>query len=236
MEAIPDSDAESSPPVSPDELRGWIVPLIRKLLLALTAPSDQLLGSRINYLRIGRPPQDTKARARRVDWLVATVVVGEAVCYCVIVLCPWFCQGIAAFLLGWRIIDIVATTCRVSLFDRLERGGGHRLVVASHVRIVVLGIVNYIELLVCFGGIHAFNAPFLRPEVVLPDDWFAPLYFSAVTQFTIGYGDILPIGISRVVVVCQAMSSLLLLALIVGRFVSLLKPEQALDDSDAPKP
>ncbi len=46
------------------------------------------------------------------------------------------------------------------------------------------------------------------------------LYFSFVTATSIGYGDILPVGIARVVAVSEAISALLIFGAVVAKFVS----------------
>jgi rhodanese-related sulfurtransferase len=46
------------------------------------------------------------------------------------------------------------------------------------------------------------------------------LYFSFVTATSIGYGDILPVGIARVIAVAEAISALLLFGAVVAKFVS----------------
>lgn len=55
------------------------------------------------------------------------------------------------------------------------------------------------------------------------DDWFdpliKPLYFSAITLLSVGYGDITPFGWSRVVAVIEAMIGYLLPATLVIQYV-----------------
>lgn len=46
------------------------------------------------------------------------------------------------------------------------------------------------------------------------------LYFSFVTATSIGYGDILPVGIARVIAVAEAITALLLFGAVVAKFVS----------------
>ena len=47
-------------------------------------------------------------------------------------------------------------------------------------------------------------------------------YFSVVTQLTIGYGDIQPLGIARVIVVAQGIIGLAFLVLVFARTVAAL--------------
>jgi len=46
------------------------------------------------------------------------------------------------------------------------------------------------------------------------------LYFSAVTATSVGYGDIVPTGVSRVIAVCEGTDGLILFGCVVSKFVS----------------
>ncbi len=228
------SDAEQKV-VNPDnvphsELRGWLTPLIQKALIAGTKPSDWILGRRMALQEKQINLTKTMRRARMVDTFVAMCLGLTVLCYFVIVFAPTWLAWVAISLMAFRTVDIVFSALRITLFDRLEGTAAIKPTVASHVRIIVLGLINYVELSVAFGGIYAFMPCLLKPPANLPDEWFTPLYFSAITQFTIGYGDIAPIGLARFIAVLQGFSSMLLLILIIGRFVSLLRPERSLDD------
>jgi hypothetical protein len=47
------------------------------------------------------------------------------------------------------------------------------------------------------------------------------IYFSLVTATSVGYGDIVPVGIARVIAVAEAISALLMFGAVVAKFVSL---------------
>lgn len=73
-------------------------------------------------------------------------------------------------------------------------------------------LVNF----VCF----AFICPHcMKPETSGPP-FFDTLYFSVVTFTTLGYGDILPLGLGRLMAGATAMSGLLLAALFIGKLSS----------------
>ncbi|WP_082476519.1 ion channel [Methylobacterium sp. Leaf99] len=59
-------------------------------------------------------------------------------------------------------------------------------------------------------------------------------YFSAITQFTIGYGDILPIGFLKILVVFQSFISTIFVIIIFARVLSLFSPIISLKDTDKP--
>src|SRR5207248_3677051 len=131
----------------------------------------------------------TTKHANRVDALVASCFVLEFLC--LIAASQW--RGNWRWLLlftAWRILDIAATAVRLSLFDRRHRSANASLAVASHERVVVLGLVNYVELVICFASIYAG----------FPDsihglrDGLDVIHLSVISQLTIGYGDIYPEG------------------------------------------
>ena len=124
----------------------------------------------------------------------------------------------------------------VAVFDRLKRRDNK---VASFDRLVVLSFVNFLELCICFGLLYA-------------SDWHrlsgagrsvTAFYFSAITQTTIGYGDVYPTGYLRIIAACQGIISLVFAALVFTRFVGTLPRinailddgETALAQSEAPR-
>ena len=86
-------------------------------------------------------------------------------------------------------------------------------------RFLVLGFVNFLELIVCFSAIYAFDLTKLKGAM---DPW-AALYFSVVTQLTIGYGDLKPLAELRAVAAIQGLSGLSFLALVFTRAITALK-------------
>lgn len=115
-----------------------------------------------------------------------------------------------------RILDIFQTSVNMSVFDQLRTD--ERLVISSAVRTLTLSFLNYLELIVCFGILY-MTLPGLLVGASTNLD---ALYFSVVTQLTIGYGDVHPIGWARVVAVAQGLVSVAFTILILGRIVSVL--------------
>jgi voltage-gated potassium channel Kch len=54
------------------------------------------------------------------------------------------------------------------------------------------------------------------------ESWMDAIYFSVVTQLTIGYGDIRPLGEARFVAAMQGLIAVAFTILILGRIVSVL--------------
>ncbi|MDZ7632045.1 MAG: potassium channel family protein [Gemmatimonadaceae bacterium] len=115
-----------------------------------------------------------------------------------------------------RIVDIFQQSVNMSVFDQLRTD--ERLVISSAVRTLVLSFLNYLELLLCFGLVYST----MRESLVGSTGWLDDLYFSVVTQLTIGYGDIKPLGWARVVSMAQGLISVAFTILILGRIVSVL--------------
>jgi hypothetical protein len=59
---------------------------------------------------------------------------------------------------------------------------------------------------------------------------FDALYFSMITQLTIGYGDIRPLHAARWIASLQGLVGFGFTLLIIGRFVSLIPPVRTIDD------
>lgn len=119
-------------------------------------------------------------------------------------------------LLVVRVLDIFQASVNMSVFDQLRTA--ERLLISSAVRTLVLSFLNYLELLICFGLLYSTLQGSLIGSTGVMDD----LYFSVVTQLTIGYGDIRPVGWARFVSVAQGLIAVAFTILILGRIVSVL--------------
>ena len=162
------------------------------------------------------PHASTVRRARRVEaYIIAWFAIEAAL------------STSAAYQLVWplwiprvivlaRIVDIFQQSVNMSVFDQLR--SDERLVISSAVRTLVLSFLNYVELLVCFGLVYYSFPGSLSGST----GWIDDLYFSVVTQLTIGFGDIRPLGVSRIIASAQGLVSVIFTILMLGSIVSVL--------------
>jgi len=189
-------------------------------MLHLLSPSRIVRRGRVEHVTSDAfrldPAKATARRSRRVEaYLMAWFVIELGILAAVVngvALPAWIPRTIIVV----RILDIFQTSVNMSVFDQLRTE--ERLVISSAVRTLVLSFLNYLELLVCFGILYTGMIELL----VGATGWLDAMYFSVVTQLTIGYGDIRPVGHARVVSVAQGLVAVAFTILILGRIVSVL--------------
>lgn len=127
--------------------------------------------------------------------------------------------ALAFVIVGYRLIDSLTYRLCILFIDRYERGWRLR----SLNRSLLLLLINYAELIVGFAVLYISSgsiASSSNPKTVLIDATSA-VYFSAITAFTLGYGDLIPIDArGRVLVTTQLALSFVLVALVVSAFLS----------------
>jgi hypothetical protein len=144
---------------------------------------------------------------------------------------PTIGQIILALFVFYRLLEMFQALINIAIFDRIRiRNRPHR--VASHARIVVLTILNYFELWLSFAVLYSLTLfPFNRMT-----DWIDPLYYSAVVQLTIGFGDITPDSFSKLLAIGHGFFSFLITVLVISRVVAFLPPTiSVLDEEDSSK-
>ncbi|HEX3355465.1 MAG TPA: potassium channel family protein [Tepidisphaeraceae bacterium] len=145
-------------------------------------------------------------------WLI---VEGILVTRAIIGFWPKF-EFIAGVVITCRIVEVMQVTVNMTLFDALS--GRSDNIVASHARMIVLSAINFIELCLCFGIIYADHFNLLRGA----GRPIVGFYLSIITQLTIGYGDVYPVGWLRVIAAIQGIAGLTFVVLIFGRFMASL--------------
>ena len=215
---------------------GWITPLLGLLLFLLTLPSNLILGSRLGARDAREDAARRRYHALKIDTWVASWFAAEWGIYAILMStkASTALRDVLLILILWRVSDILATAVRIPLFDLRRVRSPH----SSTERIIVLGLINYLEVAICFGCVYAFWPGLVSTSVVNGGDklgWFDPLYLSCVTQLTIGFGDVSPTHGLRIASCLQGFASLGLVALLIGRFLASLPPVPDLDDLNGDK-
>ncbi|HTR77580.1 MAG TPA: potassium channel family protein [Gemmatimonadaceae bacterium] len=159
-----------------------------------------------------------KRRARAVESYIAASLAIESLLIVLVVLRLvhgswwWVVIGFATL----KIIEIVQVTVNATIFDRFAASAGNK--VASVPRMVVLAFINFVELAACFGLLFTVNLEKLNGAKG-PADAF---YYSVITQLTIGYGDVHPIGYMRAIAAIHGFIAIGFVALVFARLMSAL--------------
>lgn len=129
---------------------------------------------------------------------------------------PWFILGTVAFIVIKSLIDFI----RGGKLREMRDAGFSLDLFYSLVIIFVIVIIGFglIYFILSFQGIILVEHGELR-QVSIAGSIIHSLYFSGVTMLTIGYGDITPIGIGRLIAVIQALIGYILPTAFVLRLV-----------------
>jgi len=172
-------------------------------------------------------------RAKDIEIYILVWLVAAAACAFIVepdIQCAalrWVLFGLAIL----RITEVVQVPVNTLVFDAIS--GRAELQVASHVRTLVLTVLNAFELAFWFGVIYVLRLGDLTDASTKVDAW----YFSVVTQFTIGYGDITPKPPLRLVVALHILLAFILVVLIIARAVAILPAmHELLPNSNRPQP
>lgn len=122
-------------------------------------------------------------------------------------------------LAGLRVLDILQAGVNTVLFDGLRQAHRGPQTILSFHRKLLLESINYLELIVLFGLIYSALAGRLDGKL---NDWTDAFYFSAVTQLTIGYGDITPTRAGKLLAISQGLIGFFFAVLVLARVISVL--------------
>jgi hypothetical protein len=160
-------------------------------------------------------------RARKIDRYICACILAEIIGVALVsraslVMNGWIRWPVMIFAI-LRLVDIVQVNINLSLFDVLRTGREYHYM-ASVVRSIINVILNYFEIILCFGILYRFNEQHLDKA----RGWTDAFYFSVVSQVTIGFGEIMPGSSLRWLTALQFILGYFFTALIIGRFISLL--------------
>ena len=205
-----------------------IVTLYAALLCLMTFPGTLLLGRK--ETRLDKPDEYTRRRlwhGLRVDFLTMSCVAIEVIGLELVTPPATAIRNVLIAFAIWRILDISAYAQRVVIFDRyipVAMGAAQpEHVIGSKERVIVMSFINYLETGLCFAMLYWLlpNASVVQSGTTMNSGQDA-LYFSFVTQLTIGYGDFTPKGDARWIAVTQGFLGTLYLTVVIARFIATL--------------
>lgn len=199
----------------------WI---LERLFFALQylSPANLLCGTRVQSQDQFSDPEAMRAETiRRGRCIEACIVVWLALEIVAAVVGTrsagwiwWFAVAVPAF----RVFDVTQAAINMNIFDRLRIRRVRTHYVATLARTVVLSLWNFLELIVCFGVIYSANLCSLA-NATSPLDAY---YFSAITQLTVGYGDIQPLSWLRPIAAVQGILGVIFALVVLSRLIAFL--------------
>jgi len=133
---------------------------------------------------------------------------------------------IMVFVAWSRVNELVYAFGKDSL--NLIRGGGHSSNLAADERLI-MALKNYLSLLLYFAIFYYFgqlNEGFKNGIC----SFFDGLYFSVVTQTTLGYGDVTPSHwVMKVAAIYQVLIGLLMVVVVISTYASAISKKQSGD-------
>ena len=210
---------------------GYIAYLFERLFLGLeyAAVLQRLFGLKPRRQHhqdlIHAGPEESRdllvrRNAKRVDSYVLTFVGLEGLLLVWAGVSPqsfqWeFCRIVLIAICWYRIVDIVQNIINRLIFAPMRGLGQNRM--ASSVRTLILTILAYFEATACFALLYFVWRGDLSGAGHGIGDC---VYFSAITQLTIGYGDIVPAHGLRAVSVVQGVLGFFFAVILVARLIS----------------
>ena len=202
--------------------------------LQLLSIATWMMGSRVGmqqqFVQGVDPVAATKRRGRRIELYIVGWLVVELLMLWQATSAQSVWRILLSALASYRLADILQATLNLNVFDRL-RIDVAQIYVATLARTALLSVWNFFESILCFSVIYATHQTLLRgvgEAHVLP----TALYFSTVTQLTIGYGDVTPTGMLRAVVMLQGALGLVLAVFAISRVIAFLPKTRSVFGDD----
>lgn len=206
-------------------------------VLQFVSPGILLKGRAVFRRKDRSPAADAtlavrKRRSRSVDLYLIGWLGIEIACVCIVAAVPVVEVRSLAILVAaisaLRVFDIVVVSVNLIAFDALRvPKNGRKYELASYTRTLVFTVWNYFELVLCFGLIYSTAIHGLAHA----NGWTDAFYFSFISQLTIGYGDLAPIGKLKLVAASQGVIGYFFALLILARVVSILpRPGSVMGD------
>lgn len=222
----------------PQRPPGWMLPLGVGLVNAVFDVAGTV--THFDILRRSYPSEEAQHRAvvHRADTVAGLAFLTALGAFALMpVVSPGWHQFIA-WAAGLRVVLLIITMLRVSVTWRFATR--HELWHDDSIpRVVMLALLSYGEAILLFGAVYAGwlsmvegSALYTRGDTSVTSAWLDAFHLSSMTQMTVGYGDLRPLGWLRLVASAQAMVALLLLTLILSQFVSRLHPSDTRGTAD----
>ena len=203
-------------------------------VLQLLSIATWMLGSRVGNQQQFTHGVDTipatKRRGRRIEAYVVGWFVAELLMLWLATSTQSAIRTLLTVAASYRLLDILQATLNLNVFDRLRIDVAH-IYVATLARTALLSVWNFFESILCFSVIYATHHVLLQG---VGDAHLLPtvLYFSTVTQLTVGYGDVTPTGMLRAVVMMQGALGFVLAVFAISRVIAFLPKTRSVFGDD----
>lgn len=222
---------------SPAYELGVLSALLERLFFSLqyVSPANIFFKTRKQSQESAKSPEERQQkflwRSKQIERYVLTLLILEVAAFLVVAIPVRFLPTLALVIAAWRVLDLFQASINIAVLDHL-RVRARSAYVASSVRTALLSLINFGESILCFAVIYAFDIRNLSGAVGRRDS----LYFSVITQLTVGYGDLKPQGPLRLVAACQALLGFVLAVVLIARLISLLPPLKGFVESEEANP